>query len=105
CRRDEIVLATLELNVTHRDRRNAGAQSLPRTASVKSDEDTVLRTRKQDVLVHAIFGKGPDFVAIGKIPENRRPRSATVGALEHVRCEVAAKHVVERRVDNTGIEP
>ena len=79
-REDEVVLALLDREIAHLDRRQAALQLDPLLAAVGGEEEAELGAGEEEVPVARILDEGVDRAALRQVAGDRDPALAAVGA-------------------------
>ena len=102
-RQNQIVLARMNRDVAHGERRQVARKLRPLLAAVYRDEQAELGPNEKQVSIHAVFANDVR-VTLYRIRRKRLPRLAEVGGLEDVELHVAGLMAVERDVSRRLIK-
>ncbi len=92
---DEIVLAFLNVQIAHGDRRHTAFELNPFLSAVHREEQTKFSSGEQQVWIHVIFRDGPNWSILRQVRAERSPGSPGVSGLQQVRFEVGVLVIVE----------
>src|SRR6266567_3501263 len=102
-RQDQVVLARMNRDVAHRDRRQVPGKLSPLAAAIDRDKQSELGSNKKQIAIDAVFANHVR-VALDRVRRERLPRLAEIGGLEDVNLHVASLMAIERDVSGSTIE-
>ncbi len=103
CPEHEVVLAALDLEIAHRDRRHAARELDPAATLVASEGDSELGPHEEQLRLFLVLGDRVDRPLLRQVPGDRLPRPAAIATLRDIGLEIAVLVSVEGGVDGVRI--
>ena len=94
----QVILTCLNLQVTHRNRRDA-ADFMPSLAFIRRNVETRLRSDKEQLWIDMILHNRQCWRRVREVARDRFPCFTLIGALHDIRLVVTIFMVVKERVD------
>ena len=100
---DQVILTSLNGEVSKRDRGNVPRQLHPGSAGTRAEVETRLGSGEEQIRLDVVLHDPPHQRPVGQIAPYRSPGAAPIGALQQIGRVVAELVVVESGIDGVGV--